>query len=347
MAKKEITFEELSREISGGKFAPVYVLMGEEPYFIDRLEALIEQHALSDSEREFNLSMFYGINSKPENIISAARQYPMMSERQIVVVKEAQHLDKIELLSHYVKAPMPKTVLIICYKYKNLDGRISLMTETKKVGVVFESKKIYDNKMPDFIVKFFKERELEIDIKSARMLADFIGNDISKLEKEADKLKIVLERSPSKRVTPEVIEQNIGISKDYNTFELIAAIASKDFQKANRIAMYFTRNPKKENAIQMVLPNVFNYFVNLLICQYAALNAREEHKSFSVMQTLNLKWDFQATDYVTGMKLYSATKVYNNIHELRMADARSKGFEFTNSADIGSIYKELLYKLMH
>jgi DNA polymerase-3 subunit delta len=345
MSKKEYTFEELSREIVGGKFAPVYVLMGEEPYFIDRLEELIEQHALTDSEREFNLTLFYGIDSKVENIISVARQYPMIAERQIIAVKEAQNLDKIEQLSHYVKTPMPKTILIICYKYKKLDGRKSLLVEAKKNGVVFESNKIKDNKMPEFIVKFLKERALDIDARSASVLADYLGSDISKLAKEADKLKLALANSPSKCVTPEIIEENIGISKEYNSFELVDAVASKNVSKANRIAQYYTKNPKG-NEIQKILPSLFNYFVDLLICHYAAFKAREERRAFSVLQTLNLQWPGQATKFETGMKLYNATKVFNNIHELRLADARSKGFDF-NAADDGDIYKELLYKLMH
>jgi DNA polymerase-3 subunit delta len=346
MAKKDYTFEELSREIGNGVFAPVYVLMGEEAYFIDRLEELIVQKALDDNARAFNLLLFYGADSKVDNIIHAARQYPMMSDRQVIVVKEAQELDKIEMLSHYVKNPMSKTILIICHKYKKLDGRKSLLNETKKVGVVFESKKIYDNKMPDFIVNFMKQRALEVDNKSAQMLADYIGNDISKLDSETEKLKIVLEKSPSKRITPEIIEKNIGISKDYNTFELLSAIANKDFLRANRIANYFTKNPKG-NEIQKVLPVIFNYFVNLMICIYAAMKAKNERKQFSVKQALNLQYQLQATDYEAGLRRYNGTKVYNNIHEIRLADARSKGFEYTGSSDVGEIYKELLYKLMH
>ena len=341
MAKKEYTFEEICRDIVNKNFASVYVLMGEEPYFIDKIEELLVKNVLNDTERDFNQMIFYGSDSDVMNIINTARRFPMMSERQLVIVKEAQSLGKIEMLSHYLKTPVSSTVFVLCHKYKKLDGRKSLLMEAKKTGIVFESKKIYDNKMPGFIISFMKQRSMDIDGKSAQMLTDYLGNDLSRLEKEAEKLLVILGNSPSKRITPDIIEENIGISKDFNNFEFVNAIASKDVLRANRIADYFDKN-QKLNPIQMVLPTVFNYFVNLMICFYS-----KDKSERGVMQTLNLQWPFQAADYMFGLRNYKAMKVFDAIHEVRMADAKSKGFRATSSTTVGDIYKEMLYKIMH
>ncbi|MDR2775142.1 MAG: DNA polymerase III subunit delta [Tannerella sp.] len=341
MAAKEYTFEEICRDITAGKFAPVYVLMGEEPYFIDCIENLLVRNVLDETERDFNLMIFYGADAVAMDIINTARRFPMMAERQLVIIKEAQELSKLELLSHYLKAPAPSTVLVICHKYKKIDGRKSILTEAKKNGIVFESKKIYDNKMAGFIVSFIKQHSMDIDGKSAQMLADYIGNDIGRLAKEAEKLKIILGGGDiPKRITPELIETNIGISKDYNSYELVNAVASKDILRANRIADYFDKN-RKTNPIQTVLSALFNYFVNLMICFYS-----KDKSEKGILQTLNLQWSFQAKDYLLGLRNYKAMKVFDIIHEIRIADARSKGFE-NNSATSGDIYKELLYGIMH
>ena len=341
MAKKEYTFDEICRDIINKSFAPVYILMGEEPYFIDKIEELLVKNVLNDAERDFNQMIFYGNDSDALNIRNTACRFPMMSEHQLVIVKEAQNLSKIDTLSHYIKNPVPSTVLVICHKYKKIDGRKSFLLEAKKTGVVFESKKIYDNKMPGFIVSFMKQRSMEIDGKSAQMLTDYLGNDLSRLEKEAEKLSVILGSSTSKRITPEIIEENIGISKDYNNFEFVNAIASKDILRANRIADYFDKNPKM-NPLQSVLPSVFNFFVNLMICFYS-----KDRSERGIMQTLNLQWSFQAADYQQGLRKYTAMKVFDAIHEIRMADAKSKGFGATSSMVAGDIYKEMLYKIMH
>ncbi len=341
MAKKEYTFDEICRDITGKNFAPVYVLMGEEAYFIDKIEELLIKNVLNDTERDFNQMIFYGNDSDALNIVNTAKRFPMMAERQLVIVKEAQNLNKIELLSHYVKAPSASTVFVICHKYKKLDGRKSLLTEAKKTGIVFESKKIYDNKMPGFIISFMKQRAMDIDGKGAQMLTDYIGNDLSRLEKEADKLLVIFGDSPSKRITPEIIETNIGISKEFNSYEFVNAIASKDILRANRIADYFDKNPKI-NYSQPILPVVFNFFVNLMICFYA-----KDRSERGIMQELHLQWSFQATDYLLGLRHYTAMKVFDAIREIRIADAKSKGFEATSTLTAGDIYKEMLYKIMH
>ena len=341
MAKKDSSFEDLCRSIENKQFAPVYILMGEEPYFIDKIEELLIRHVLDDSERDFNQMLFYGIDSDPKTIMNNARRFPIMAKRQLVVVKEAQQLSKIEQLSQYVKAPAPSTVLAICYKYKKIDSKSMLMNEAKKNGIIFESKKIYENALPEFIVTFMKQRSMEIDGRSAQLIANSIGNDLSRLEKEAEKLEIVFGEQAVRRITPEIIETHIGISKEFNSFEFASAIASKDVLRANRIADYFDKNPKANDG-QPILPSVFNYFVNLMICFYSS-----DKTERGIMQTLHLQWPFQALDYVHGLRNYTAKKVFNAIHEIRLADAKFKGFEATSSLTDGCIYKEMLYKIMH
>ena len=340
MPAKEYTFEEIYRGITAGNYAPVYVLMGEESYFIDTIEDLLVQHVLNDTERDFNQMIFYGKDSNVLEIMNTARRFPMMAKRQLVIIKEAQELNKIELLSHYLKAPVQSTVLVICHKYKKIDGRKSILADAKKSGIVFESKKIYENKMAGFIVSFMKQRSMDIDAKSAQMLADYVGNNIGRLAQEAEKLLVVFGESASKRITPELIEKNVGISKDYNSFELVNAIATKDILRANRIAIYFDKN-EKANANQNVLSVLFNYFTNLMICFYS-----KDKSERGIMQALNLQWGIQAKDYLSGLYNYKAMKVFDVIHEIRLADAKSKGFG-NSSAGTGDIYKELIYKIMH
>ena len=236
MAKKEYTYEEICRDIVAKKFAPVYIMMGEEPFFMDRITDLLLENVLEESERDFNQIIMYGADTDAESVINAARRFPMMSKYQLVVVREAQLIRDIELLSNYVKNPLMSTVLVINYKYKNLDRRKTLASATDKIGVLFESKKIPDYKMPAFITSFMQLRSVGIDGKAAQMLSDFLGNDLSRLSKELDKLALILPEKGAKRITPELVEQNIGISKEYNNFELIKALAMKDVLKANRIA---------------------------------------------------------------------------------------------------------------
>ena len=340
MAKKENTFEEICRDIVAKKFQPVYILMGEEPFFMDRITDLLPENVLSESEKDFNQMIMYGADTDAAMIINAARRFPMMSEYQLVVVREAQLVRDIELLTNYVKSPLKSTVLVINYKYKTLDRRKTLASATDKTGILFESKKIPDYKMPAFIVSFMQQRSIGIDPKAAQMLSDFLGNDLSRLNKELDKLALILPEKVAKRITPELIEQNIGISKEYNNFELIKALAVKDVLKANRIAQYFEKNPKS-NPIQMTLPVIFNYFSNLLICYYT-----KDRSETGIMTALGLRGTFQVKDYMTGLRNYPAMKVFNLISDIRTTDARSKGVENTSVSD-ADLLKELLYKILH
>lgn len=340
MAKKEISYESICKEIAERKFSPIYVLMGEEPFFIDQITDLLIENVLAEEERDFNQSVFYGADADAVSVINAARRFPMMSEYQLIVVKEAQLMRDIELLNAYAKHPLSSTVLVINYKYKTLDRRKSLAAAVEKNGILFESKKIPDYKMPGYITGLLQQRSLAIDAKAAQMLSDFLGNDLNRLSKELDKLAIVMAQMGSKRVTPELVERNIGISKEYNNFELIKALATKDVLKANRIAQYFEKNPKT-NPLQMTLAVLFNYFSNLLIAYYS-----KDRSEAGLMAALGLRSAFQLKDYQMGMRHYSAMKVFLSIGEIRKADAASKGVDNASASD-ADLLKELLYKIMH
>jgi DNA polymerase-3 subunit delta len=341
MAKKEeLSFEEICKQIKAKNFVPVYMLMGEEPFFIDQITDLLIEHVLNESERDFNQTILYGADTNVAAIFNAARRFPMMSEWQLVIVREAQLIRDVETLAGYVKNPLRSTVLVVNYKYKTLDRRTTLAMACDKIGVLFESKKIPDYRLPAFITSLLKERATGIDTKSAQMLADFLGNDLNRLCKELEKLAILLPATGTKRITPELIEQNIGISKEYNNFELQKAIVTKDVLKANRIIQYFEKNPKN-NSIQVTLSVLFNYFSNLLICYYTS-----DRSENSLMATLGVKSSFQLKDYLLGMKNYSAMKVFNLISDIRTADARSKGID-NASQTYADIMKELLYKILH
>lgn len=334
------TFDSLKRDISKRIFAPIYLLMGDEAYFIDQLTDLLSETVLTETEKDFNMLTFYGVDSDVNNIVAAARRFPMMSEYQLIVVKEAQELNKIEILDSYAKSPLQSTVLVIGYKHGMVDKRKALVKNIEKNGgVVFESKKLYENKIPSFIKSYFSEKGIRIDEKSAQMLTDFVGNDISNLIQQLQKLEVSLPED-SKTITSDLIEKNVGISKEYNNFELLKAIISKNILTTNRIVDYFSKNPK-DNPTVVTLSVLFNYFSNLLECFW--LPQRSEQ---SVMAALNLRSSFFAQDYMIGLRNYNAQKVMEIISHLRTFDAKTKGIDNV-SASPGELLKELVYKIMH
>jgi DNA polymerase-3 subunit delta len=336
---KELSFHEIKGNIQLKKFMPVYLFQGEEPYFIDRLTDGLIENVLDDSERDFNQTIVYGLDTDAATIINACRRYPMMSERQLVVVKEAQHLKNIDDLIHYVLHPLSSTVLVINYKYGKLDGRKKLGTEIAKIGIIYESKKMYENQIPSFITSYVQDKQMTVDLKAAQLLTDYLGNDLSKLTNELDKLGIVLPAN-QRRITPEIIENNIGISKDFNNFELQKAIAAKDILKANRIALYFEQNPKN-NPMVVTLTVLFNFFTNLMICQYQA-----DQSPGNLKNVLGFRFDLQITDYIAALRNFKPLKTMNNISLIREYDAKGKGVNNSSTSD-GQLLIELIYKLMH
>ena len=245
---KETTYEEIARELKNRIYKPVYYLMGEESYYIDRISEYIAQTVLNENEKEFNQTIVYGADTDIATVINAAKRYPMMSKYQVVIVKEAQNIKNIEELVYYLQKPLDSTILVLCHKHGTLDRRKKLAAEIEKVGVLFESKKIKDAQLPGFISSYLKRRSVEIEPKASEMMAEFVGADLSRMAGELEKLIITLPRG-QKRITPEQIERNIGISKDYNNFELRNALVAKDVFKANQIIKYFEENPDRKSVV--------------------------------------------------------------------------------------------------
>lgn len=336
---KETTYEEIVRDLRNQVYKPVYYLMGEESYYIDKISEYISQTVLKEEEREFNQTILYGSDTDIVTVINAARRYPMMAERQVVIVKEAQHIKGMEDLVFYVQKPLQSTVLVICHKNGVLDRRKKLAAEIEKVGVLFESKKIKDAQLPGFITSYLKRKSVEIEPKASEMMAEFVGTDLNRMAGELDKLVITL--APGvRRVTPEQIERNIGISKDYNNFELRGALVAKDVLKANRIIKYFAENPKT-NPIQSTLSVLFNFFSNLMLAYYAP-----EKTEQGIANQLGLKSTWQAREYMAAMRMYSGMKVMQIIGEIRYCDAKSKGVENSSLSD-ADLLRELVFKILH
>ena len=339
MAKQETTCDDILKELRAKQYRPVYYLMGEESYYIDLISDYIVDNVLTDTEKEFNLTVVYGADVDIATVINAAKRYPMMSERQVVVVKEAQAIRNMEELSYYLQKPLNSTILVLCHKHGVLDRRKKLAAEIEKVGVLFESKKVKDAQLPAFITSYMKRKGVDLDPKATSMLADFVGTDLSRLTGELEKLIITLPKVQT-RVTPEQIERNIGISKDYNNFELRSAIVEKDILKANKIIKYFEENPKT-NPIQMTLSLLFGFFSNLMLAYYAPEKTEQGIASF-----IGLKTPWQSREYLSAMRRYSGVKTMQIIVEIRYADAKSKGVGNSSLSD-GDILRELVFKILH
>lgn len=318
-------------DIKAGNIKPIYFLMGEEPYFIDKVSDYIEKNILTEDEKAFNQTVLYGRDVTVEDIVSTAKRFPMMAERQVVIVKEAQELSRnIDKFESYFENPMPSTVLVVCYKYKTLDKRKKVTKVVTKNGVVLESKKLYENKIAEWIKRVLQGKKLNIDPKAAAMLIDFLGTDLSKIANELDKLAIVLPQNGT--VTPEEIEKNIGFSKDFNVFEFRNALGKKDKNKAYKIAYYFAENPK-ENPIVMTTSLVFSFFVQLL--QYHGLKDKSAAASVLKINPYFIK------DYEVAAKNYPMRKVSQIVAKLREIDVKSKGVGANGLKDV-ELYKELL-----
>ena len=334
-----MTYEDIAKDIKNGKFAPVYLLMGEEDYYIDRISDYIVEKALDENEKEFNLTIMYGLDTDMASVVNNAKRYPMMSEHQVVVVKEAQNLRSWEELSFYMQKPLTSTILVFCYKHGTMDRRKKIVAEIEKNGAVFESKKLKENLLPGFITTYMKRRKMEIDDTAAQLMAEFVGNDLNRLAGELDKLIITMPKDRN-RITPVEIERNIGISKDYNNFELKNALITKDTLKANKIVKYFSDNPKS-NPLQPTLALLFNYFSNLMVAYYAP-----ERTENGLAAYLGLKSPWLAKEYIAGMKAYTGVKVMNIITQIRFCDARSKGIGNV-SLSPGELLRELVYFILH
>lgn len=339
MAKHEIACDDILKELKAKQYRPIYYLMGEESYYIDLISDYIAENVLSETEKEFNLTVVYGADVDVATVINAAKRYPMMSEYQVVIVKEAQAIRNLEELTYYLQKPLRSTILVICHKHGTLDRRKKLAAEIEKTGILFESKKVKDAQVPLFIAAYMKKKGIDAEPKASAMLADFIGADLSRLTGELEKLIITMPKN-QKRLTPDQVEKNIGISKDYNNFELRSALVEKDILKANRIIKYFEDNPKT-NPIQMTLSLLFNFFSNLMLTYYAPDKSEQ-----GIAAMLGLKTSWQARDYMSAMRRNSGIKTMQIVGEIRYADAKSKGVDNSSMTD-GDILRELVFKILH
>lgn len=323
-------------DIKNGNTKPIYFLMGEEPYYIDGISKYIEENVLSEDEKGFNQMVLYGRDVSVEDIIGNAKRYPMMAEKQVVIVKEAQELSRtIENLLPYAKDPQPTTVLVICYKYKTLDKRKKVAKEIAEKGVLFESKKLYESQIPDWIKRVLAGKGYTITPKAAQMLVEFLGNDLSKVNNELEKLQLIIK--PGEQITPQLIEENIGISKDFNNFELQNAIGAKDVKKAFAIIQYFSQNPKN-NPLVMTVALLYSFFSKLL--KYHALsNKNDASKALGVNP-------YFLRDYQTAAANYPMKKVSAIITAIREVDMKSKGVGAANLPQ-GDLLKELLVKIFN
>jgi DNA polymerase-3 subunit delta len=313
--------------------------MGDEAFYIDKIADYIIDNVLNDTEKEFNQTILYGADVDAATIINAAKRYPMMSEYQVIVVKEAQAVHNMEELVFYLQKPLKSTILVLCHKHGSLDKRKKLAAEIEKVGVLYESKKLKEAQLPAFIAAYIKQKGFDIDQKATAMLAEFVGTDLSRLVGEMEKL-IITSSKNSTKITPEQIEKNIGISKDYNNFELRSALVEKDVLKANKIVKYFEENPKT-NPIQMTLSLLFGFYSNLMMAYYAPEKSEQGIAAF-----LGLKSPWQAREYMAAMRKYSGIKTMQIISEIRTTDAKSKGVENSSLSD-GDLLRELVFKILH
>lgn len=320
-------------DIKGGKIKPIYFLMGEEPYYIDRLSDFIEESVLSEEEKGFNQTVLYGRDVSVDDIVSAAKRYPMMAERQVIIVKEAQDLAKtIDKFESYADNPMPTTVLVICYKYKTLDKRKKITKNLEKNGLIYESKKLYDNQVGDWIKRVLQGRGYSIEPKASAMLVEFLGTDLSKINNELEKLQIILPKGST--ISAKNIEENIGFSKDYNVFELRKAIGDRNELKAYKIVQYFADNPK-DNPIVVTTGLVFAFFVNVL--QYHGLKDKSPKNAATILKVN----PYFLKDYDAALKNFPMKKVSGIVSNLRQIDVKSKGVG-ANSLPQGDLLKEML-----
>lgn len=343
--RETVTFTSLSKEIKCGTFRNIYVLQGEEPYFIDRLQQMIIDTALTEDQRDFNLSLYYGNTANVREVISACQQYPAFSQYKVVVVREAQliakqpgHKNDLDLFASYAEKPLPSTILVICHKGGALKSKpFTDALKAAKSGVVFSSNKVREGRdLESMIVSYANSLGCSIDSKATSMLADHIGTDISRQFSELDKLAILTQDN---NITPLLIERNVGISKDYNNFELEDALARRDAAKAFRIVDYFERNPKNNPSLR-VIAMLFTFFAGTLI----ASTSRDKSPE-AVMSLAGASSTYRARKFLDATRMYNTRSLVNIISYLRECDTRIKGIGSRQNEY--ALLKELVYKVLH
>ncbi len=333
-----MNFDQIISDIKNRVYKPLYFLMGEEPYFIDQITDLIASSVLEESQKPFNLNILYGKDTNVSNIDNTARRFPMGADFNLVIVKEAQNIVDIEKLNFYAQNPLHSTLLVIAYKYKTLDKRKKLYKTIQKNGVLFEAKKIYDNQVPKWIQNYLNGRNCSMEPAAGVMLTEYLGSDLAKISHELDKLLLTLPEGVS-HITSEHVEINIGISKEFNNFELMKSLAKKNVLKANRIIQHFGQNQKVNN-INMTISSLFYFFSKVL-----AIYFLRNETNASIAKTLQIN-PFFIVDYQVASKNYSRAKVVEIISILREYDLKSKGY-YNTSVPEYELLQEMIFKILH
>lgn len=327
-------YNEILKELKESKFHPVYFLCGEEPYFIDTISNYISKNILNETERDFNQTVLYGKDSQPRQIIEAALRFPMMAQFNVIIVKEAQEIKNLSEFEPYLKNPNKTTILVFCYKHKKLDKRTKFYKILKDNAVVFEGKKIYENKVADWVKSFLQSKGYSIDEKAAYILSEYLGNDLNKISNEFNKLFIV--KGENKHISIEDIEKNIGISKDYNLFELQRALASKNAQKCTRIFNFIEGNPKN-SPLQLTIGMLFNFFSKATVLQYDGKDPKITARELGIQS-------WQIEDYYAAMRSYSG-KLPSVVSIIREFDLKLKGVNSTINNPV-ELSKELIFRIL-
>jgi len=336
---KTTTYKDIAADIRAGRFAPIYLLQGEEAYYIDKLVGLLGERVVPDAEaRDFDLYNFFGADAEIRAVLDTCRRYPLMGGKQLVMLREAQAMhnarNEMEKVALYAKNPIPTTVLAMTFKAEPLKASSALVKAIKAAGgVVFESAKLKEWQLGQAITEYCKDNAIKIDNKSTELLKEYIGNDLARLFSEIDKLVVATNHAP---ITPETIERNIGISKDYNNFELINALANKDYARCMRIADYFEKNPK-QNPVVVTTAMMFRFFSNLMLAYYAP-----DKSERGLMDQLDFRSPYQLKEVSLGMRNYGASSCFRIIRHLRELDCKSKGIG-SMQKDY-SLLKEFIYK---
>ena len=331
-------FDQIIQNLKKKIIHPIYLLQGEEPYYIDEISNYIEKNLLSEAEKGFNQTVFYGKDSNAVTIAESCLRFPMMAQRQVIIVKEAQSLAKIEVLASYAERPLASTVLVLNYKYKSLDSRTKFAKAIKKNGVVFTSEKVKEWKLPNWIDNYLAERDFTITPQAAQLLTSYLGADLGKVANELNKLIIAVINT--NKITADHIEKNIGLSKEYNLFELQNALGERNIFKANQIIQYFGANPTT-NPIQRTIPTLFGFFSNIF-----AYHFLKDKSEGNVAAQLGMH-PFAAKNVITAAKKYTPTKLYEIIGILREYDMKSKGFDTSGAVSTGDLQKEMIFKILH
>ena len=339
----DASVKKILTDLKARKFAPVYFLQGEETFYIDLISDYVEQHVLSDSEKSFNQVVVYGKDVAMATILTHARRFPMMAERQVVIVKEAQEIQDLgketggKLLLDYLTRAVPSTVLVFCHKHKSLDKRKELGKKIDQLAVTVNTKKVYDNQLPEFVSEYCADKKIGIDDRAIQTLCEYVGNDLHRLANEVDKLSLALK--PGETIRPEQVMNQVGVSKEYNIFELQKAILQRDPVQANKIVNYFESNTKK-NPMIPVVAYLFSFFSKLLAATQA-----EDKSEKGLVSALKIS-PYGARDYSLALRQYTADKIIENISSLKEADLKLKGVNSGSDTE-GQIFRELVFRIMH